>query len=107
MRVAEAWKLGSRASDDGVLVTVARDEHRVRIEVGGGLEGGLTDAQSARIIRETVVPAFRAGALRGGALRRRGADPGRARLAAEERRPGGGQDPPRRPPLLARGGGLR
>jgi uncharacterized protein len=59
MRVAEAWKLGSRASDNGVLVTVSRDDRRVRIEVGGGLEGGLTDAQSARIIRETMVPAFR------------------------------------------------
>lgn len=61
MRVAEAWKLGSRGSDNGVLVTVARDDRQVRIEVGGGLEGGLTDVQSARIIRETVAPAFRQG----------------------------------------------
>ncbi len=61
IRVAEAWKLGSRGSDNGVLVTVSRDDHAVRIEVGGGLEGELTDAQSAGIIRNTIVPAFRAG----------------------------------------------
>ena len=61
MRVAEAWKLGSKGRDNGVLVTVARDERKVRIEVGGGLEGGLTDAQSARIIRETIAPAFKEG----------------------------------------------
>ena len=60
MRVAEAWKLGSAERDDGVLVTVALEERAVRIEVGGGLEGGLTDVQSSRIIRGTIVPAFRA-----------------------------------------------
>ncbi|HVO17928.1 MAG TPA: TPM domain-containing protein [Anaeromyxobacter sp.] len=61
MRVAEAWKLGSKGSDNGVLVTVAVEDREVRIEVGGGLEGGLTDLQSARIIRETMAPAFRQG----------------------------------------------
>ena len=44
----------------GVLVTVALEDRAVRIEVGGGLEGGLTDLQSSRIIRGTIVPAFRA-----------------------------------------------
>ncbi len=61
MRVAEAWKLGTRGKDNGVLVVVARDDRRVRIEVGGGVEGGLTDAQSGRIIRNTIAPAFREG----------------------------------------------
>jgi uncharacterized protein len=61
MRAAEAWKLGSRAADNGVLVTVAVKDHAVRIEVGGGLEGQLTDAQSRRIIDGSIVPAFRAG----------------------------------------------
>lgn len=61
MRVAEAWKIGSRGRDDGVLVTVAVDDHDARIEVGGGLEGALTDAQASRIIRNTLVPAFQAG----------------------------------------------
>ena len=61
MRVAEAWKLGSKGSDNGVLVTVAVEDREVRIEVGGGLEGGLTDVQPARIIREAIAPAFRQG----------------------------------------------
>lgn len=61
IRVAEAWKIGTRGEDNGVLVTVAVEDRAVRIEVGGGLEGGLTDLQSARIIRGTIVPAFQAG----------------------------------------------
>jgi uncharacterized protein len=61
IRVAEAWKLGTREADNGVLVTVAVQDRAVRIEVGGGLEGGLTDAQSSRIVRGTIVPAFQAG----------------------------------------------
>jgi uncharacterized protein len=61
MRVAEAWKIGTKGKDDGVLVTVAVEDRAVRIEVGGGLEGALTDAQSSRIVRSTVVPAFREG----------------------------------------------
>ncbi len=61
MRVAEAWKLGTKGKDDGVLVVVAVKDRKVRIEVGGGLEGGLTDAQSGRIIRSAMVPAFREG----------------------------------------------
>ncbi len=61
MRVAEAWKIGTKGKDDGVLVTVAVDDRAVRIEVGGGLEGGLTDVQASRIIRGAIAPAFRAG----------------------------------------------
>ncbi len=59
MRVADAWKLGTKGKDDGVLVVVAVKDRKVRIEVGGGLEGGLTDAQSGRIIRTAIVPAFK------------------------------------------------
>jgi uncharacterized protein len=61
IRVAEAWKIGTKRKDNGVLVTVAVEDRAVRIEVGGGLEGGLTDLQSSRIIRGTLAPAFRAG----------------------------------------------
>jgi uncharacterized protein len=61
IRVAEAWKIGSKGRDNGVLVTVAVEDRSVRIEVGGGLEGGLTDVQASRIIRATIVPAFREG----------------------------------------------
>ena len=61
IRVAEAWKLGDAARDNGVLVVVSIDDRKVRIEVGNGIEGGLTDAQASRIIRGTIAPAFRAG----------------------------------------------
>lgn len=61
IRVGEAWKLGDSARGDGVLLVVAVDDHKVRIEVGNGVEGKLTDAQSSRIIRNVLSPAFRAG----------------------------------------------
>lgn len=66
IRVADAWKLGSEEADDGVLLMVARDERRVRIEVGQGLEGVLTDAWSKRIIDEAITPLFRQGDMDGG-----------------------------------------
>ena len=61
MRAAEAWRIGTKGKDNGVLVVVAVRDRKVRIEVGGGVEGGLTDAQAGRIIRSTIVPAFREG----------------------------------------------
>jgi uncharacterized protein len=61
IHVAEAWKIGSRGKDNGILIVIAQEDRKVRIEVGGGLEGSLTDAQSGRIIRQTIAPAFRAG----------------------------------------------
>lgn len=66
IRVAEAWRLGREAEDDGVLLLVARDERRIRIEVGYGLEPVLTDAESGRIIDNVLRPAFRAGDFSGG-----------------------------------------
>jgi uncharacterized protein len=66
IRVVDAWKLGREASDDGALLLVAKDDRRVRIEVGRGLEGALTDLTSKRIIEETIVPSFRAGDFAGG-----------------------------------------
>jgi len=65
-RVATAWKLGQQGIDNGVLLLVAIRERKVRIEVGYGLEGALTDARSAQIIRNDIVPRFRAGDLPGG-----------------------------------------
>jgi uncharacterized protein len=61
IRVADAWKLGKRDRDDGILLLVAMAERKLRIEVGYGLEGDLPDAVSSRIIREVMTPAFRAG----------------------------------------------
>jgi uncharacterized protein len=66
IRVAERWKLGRKGVDDGVILVVARDDRRLRIEVGYGLEGVLTDAVAKRIIDDIVVPRFRAGDLPGG-----------------------------------------
>ena len=66
IRVVDAWKLGRQNVDDGALLLVAVDDRRVRIEVGRGLEGALTDLISNRIIDETIVPAFRAGDYPGG-----------------------------------------
>ena len=60
-RAFEAYKLGDRGRDNGVLVVVASEDRRVRIETGYGNEGALTDAQAGRIIRGTIAPAFREG----------------------------------------------
>jgi len=66
IRVVEAWKLGKKGKDDGLLLLVANKEHKLRIEVGYGLEGDITDAFSARVIRNVLVPAMRAGNASGG-----------------------------------------
>jgi uncharacterized protein len=60
-RVATAWKLGRKGTDNGVLLLVAIKERKIRLEVGYGLEGVLTDARSAQIIRNEMVPRFRTG----------------------------------------------
>ncbi len=66
IRVAEAWKLGRAGTDDGVILIVAKDDRRVRIEVGRGLEGAIPDAAAARVIREYLTPRFRGGDYYGG-----------------------------------------
>jgi uncharacterized protein len=66
MRVAEAWKLGRKGVDDGILLLVAKEDRAVRIEVGYGLEGAVSDANTKRIIEEEIVPRFRQGDFAGG-----------------------------------------
>jgi len=66
IRVVEAWKLGREKPDDGVLLLVAKDDRSLRIEVGRGLEGALTDATSNRIIDETITPLFKQGQFAAG-----------------------------------------
>src|SRR6202165_6013026 len=66
LRVAEAWKIGRKKIDDGALLVVAKDDRRLRIEVGYGLEGALTDVTSKRIIDEIITPSFRNGDYAGG-----------------------------------------
>jgi len=64
-----AWKLGEAQKNNGVLFLIAPKEHRVRIEVGYGLEGTLTDATSKIIIANAVAPRFKAGDFNGGVSR--------------------------------------
>src|SRR6516165_1389828 len=66
LRVAEAWKVGRKRIDDGAILVVAKNDRKLRIEVGYGLEGSLTDATANRIINETIVPKFRNGDFAGG-----------------------------------------
>ena len=66
IRVAEAWKIGRKKIDDGALLVVAKNDRKLRIEVGYGLEGALTDVTARRIIDEIIVPRFRSGDFAGG-----------------------------------------
>jgi uncharacterized protein len=66
LAVAEANRIGRKGTDDGVLLLVAKNDRRVRIEVGYGLEGAIPDAANARIIREYLAPKFRTGDYFGG-----------------------------------------
>lgn len=61
LRVAEAWKIGRKKIDDGALLVVAKNDRRLRIEVGYGLEGALNDVTVRRIIDEIITPKFRSG----------------------------------------------
>jgi uncharacterized protein len=66
IRVAEAWKIGRKKIDDGALLVIAKNDRHLRIEVGYGLEGSLTDVTSKRIIDEDITPKFKAGDFAGG-----------------------------------------
>lgn len=66
IRVAEAWQIGQKGKDNGAILLVAKAERKVRIEVGRGLEGTLTDLVSGRIIRGEMTPRFRQGDFDGG-----------------------------------------
>lgn len=66
IRVAEQWKVGRKGVDDGAILIVAKDDRRVRIEVGYGLEGVIPDAVAKRIIEEDIVPRFKQGDFSGG-----------------------------------------
>ena len=66
IRVAEAWKIGRKKIDDGALLVIAKNDRHLRIEVGYGLEGALTDVTSKRIIDEDITPKFKSGDFAGG-----------------------------------------
>jgi uncharacterized protein len=59
LKVSEAWKLGNKNNDNGVLLLISINDKKMRIEVGQGLEGVLTDALTNRIVRNEIAPAFR------------------------------------------------
>ncbi len=66
IRVVDAWKLGRKDVGDGVLVLIAKDDHKMRIEVGRGLEGAIPDLYAKRIISEDITPKFKQGDFVGG-----------------------------------------
>ena len=99
LRVAEAWKIGRKGADNGALFVVAKDDRKMRIEVGYGLEGTLTDAMARRIIAEDVAPQFRADHFAAGLnagvdriIATLGPDRTSARPPAPKSAPGGGFD---------------
>ncbi len=66
IKVAEAWKIGQKGTDNGAILLLVKKERKIRIEVGRGLEGKLTDLVSGRIIRNEIVPRFKTGDFDGG-----------------------------------------
>jgi uncharacterized protein len=66
VKVAHTWKLGQKGKDDGVLLFLSRDDRKIRIEVGYGLEGTLTDLQSHEIVDGQIRPRFQSGDFDGG-----------------------------------------
>ena len=66
IRLAEAWKIGRQGVDDGVILLVAKDDRKLRIEVGYGLEGAIPDIYAKRIIENIILPRFRQGDFAGG-----------------------------------------
>jgi uncharacterized protein len=66
IKVGEAWKIGQKNKDNGIIVVVAKQEHKIRIEVGRGLEGRLTDLLAGRIVNLVITPRFKRGDFDGG-----------------------------------------
>jgi uncharacterized protein len=66
IRVAEQWKLGRKGVDDGVLLVVAKNDRKMRIEVGRGLEGAIPDVIAKRIVSDVIAPRFKEGDFYGG-----------------------------------------
>ncbi len=65
-KLFEEWGIGKKKEDDGLLLLIARDDREMRIEVGYGLEGAVTDLESSHVIRDVLTPAFKAGDYDGG-----------------------------------------
>ncbi len=97
IRTVEAWKVGQKGKDNGVLLLVSKEERKIRIEVGRGLEGVLTDILAGRIVDRIITPRFKAGHFDEGFEAGVGAIIAASRgefKATEGRRPGQKQTPP-------------
>jgi uncharacterized protein len=68
IRITEKWQVGRKGFDNGAILLIAKKERKIRIEVGYGLEGSLTDLVSGQIIRNVIVPQFRAGNIDQGVM---------------------------------------
>jgi uncharacterized protein len=66
IKAAEAWKIGQKGKDNGIIITVAKQEKKIRVEVGRGLEGVLTDLAAGRIVNLVIEPRFKRGDFDGG-----------------------------------------
>jgi uncharacterized protein len=66
IKVGETWKIGQQGKDNGILFIVSNQERRIRVEVGRGLEGSLTDLMAGRIIDQVIKPRFKQGDFDGG-----------------------------------------
>lgn len=96
IRLAEAWKVGHKGVDNGAIIIVAKDDRRMRIEVGYGLEGAVPDAIASRIVNERMAPAFKQGNFFGGL---------QAAIAALDQALGGAGQPGETAPAVAQQGG--
>jgi uncharacterized protein len=96
IRVAEQWKIGQQGLDNGAILLIARAERKLRIEVGYGLEGRLTDLAAGRIIRNVIVPRFKSGQVDQGVIDGVQAMAGvvRGEFSAAEAPPRGNQNRP-------------
>lgn len=66
IRLAEAWKIGRKGADNGIIIIVAKNDRKMRVEVGYGLEGAIPDAIAKRVVAERMAPAFKQGDFFGG-----------------------------------------
>ncbi len=93
IKVADQWKIGRKGLDNGAILLIAKNDRKIRIEVGYGLEGSLTDLMAGRIIGNVIVPQFKAGNFDQGVIDGVQAMIGvvRGEYQALEKAPGGGQ----------------
>lgn len=66
LQIAEAWKIGQKGKDNGALLLIGKEDRKMRIEVGRGLEGKLTDLLAGRIVDNEIAPRFKKGDFEGG-----------------------------------------